>query len=118
LKNDLTARQEFVLVRLYEDFGWAAVPIAKAVGLGRRLIENALRRNNVQLRRRSNKVKHVYLTAEAAKQWFDAAGEEDRAALENPTPQRMNETYRRCRCQHCLRLNEYATNCAGCGAPL
>jgi hypothetical protein len=122
----LTARQEFVLARLYIEHGWSVPRLAASLSLGRRLIENALRRQNVELRR--GRASHVSgtLTDEAAVSWFTEAKRPERA-MEDPAPQTRAATsalgevslvFRDRRCQACGVTNHYVNDCVACGAPL
>jgi CO/xanthine dehydrogenase FAD-binding subunit len=118
----LSSRQAYVVERMYLDFGWSAVAIALALDLGRRTIENALRRRGVQVMRRSKKAfeGRPELTPAAAKQWFDRAATEELADLEPPSKPDANgtEVFRRRRCQACSTLNSYISHCSACGEML
>jgi RNA polymerase subunit RPABC4/transcription elongation factor Spt4 len=117
----VSPRQARVLGRLYLDYGWSAVGLAGALGLGRRSIENALRRAGVELQRRGNDpmAGAPDLNAEAARAWFfgTAPGPEEGG---EPSIVDTGATlvFRRRRCQACGRLAAYATSCPGCGQEL
>lgn len=124
--TDLTFRQELIFVRLYATHGWSVPYIAEVLGLGRRLVENALRRQNVTLRRGKTSLVSGAMTPAAACAWFADAGRPDRL-LEDPEPQTRAVTdpggdvtlvFRDRRCQACGYLNHYVDTCAICGATL
>lgn len=96
--------------------------IATALGLGRRVVENALRRGGVEISAKKRTTLAPTLSSEAARAWFAAAERPEAAELHDPAPpQRLVEgvtTFRRRRCQGCGQLTSYVVTCPRCGAPL
>lgn len=122
----LTLRQEFVLAQLYVEHGWSVPHLERTLGVGRRMIENALRRQNVELRRGKSPRIHGALPDVAALEWFAEAARPERV-MTDPAPQTRDVTavsgeittvFRDRRCQHCGTTNHYVSTCDTCGAEL
>ncbi len=124
MTTSFTPRQELVLKRLYVESGWSVPMIQRALGLGRRRIENALRRVGVTVthgKREGHALRAVVLAT--AVLWFAEA----ERPFEDPAPPtrtftgvggELTLTFRDRRCQVCGALSHYLTTCPACNTPL
>ena len=116
LSRPLNQREAFVVERLYSGQRWSVPRIARVLGLGRRLIENCLKRQGVTLARGRPVWEEAALTDDAARAWFLNERDFDD---ESPPFKETKEgpAFRRRRCWKCQRLLAYRVRC-GCGARL
>jgi hypothetical protein len=113
----LTARQAFVLERLYLAHGWSVVRLTKVLGVGRRTIEAGLRRRGVHLGPGGPGVM-FQITESAARSWF-ADAERGPSPRDQPVKVRRGlAIYRDRRCWLCGRRNVYRVRCHACRAVL
>lgn len=123
--RSLTARQELVVAHVYEQFGWSLLRLARVTGVGRRAIENALRRQGVIFRKTAIPHRASPMTDAAVRDWFAAAARPEQADEVGEPPAPLTRTitlgtelvltYSRRRCQRCEQVTEHAPRCPYCG---
>lgn len=132
MKVSLTVRQEFLIAKLYRDFGWSPERIARCISTerrdsdgaprARRSVENALKRMGILLGALPRARTIIQLSEATVTEMFAAAAREDNVLLDQEPPEATATdgqiTFRRRRCQVCYTLTTYVKACPRCGEAL